>query len=206
MVRLTRIYTRTGDDGTTALGDGTRVPKTSPRIEAYGTVDELNAVLGVCWELAAEPLRAQLRQVQNDLFDVGADLCVPLAARSGVARIGAARSQRLEGWIDEANAPLPPLQSFVLPGGGPLAAQLHVARTVARRAERRALVLAATEPVNANALIYLNRLSDLLFVWSRAAAAGREVLWVPTRDAAPESPGSQDGGPKSSGPPAGPPQ
>jgi cob(I)alamin adenosyltransferase len=185
MVRLTRIYTRTGDDGTTALGDGTRVPKTSPRIEAYGTVDELNAVLGVCWELAAEPLRARLRQVQNDLFDLGADLCVPLSAKSGVARIGAARSTRLERWIDEANAPLPPLSSFVLPGGGPLAAQLHVARTVARRAERRGLLLAAAEPVNTQALVYLNRLSDLLFVWSRAAAGGSEVLWVPTRDDGP---------------------
>jgi cob(I)alamin adenosyltransferase len=190
MVRLTRIYTRTGDDGTTGLGDGTRVPKTSARIEAYGTVDELNAVLGVCWELAAEPLRARLRQLQNDLFDVGADLCVPLAAKSGVARIGPARSQRLERWIDEANAPLPPLTSFVLPGGGPLAAQLHVARTVARRAERRGLALAAVEPVNAQALVFLNRLSDLFFVWSRAAAAGQEVLWVPTRDEDQAPPGA----------------
>ena len=195
MVRLTRIYTRTGDDGTTALGDGTRVPKTSARIEAYGTVDELNAVLGVCWELATEPLRARLREVQNDLFDVGADFCVPLSAKSGVARIGPTRAQRLEGWIDEANAPLPPLQSFVLPGGGPLAAQLHVARTVGRRAERRALALAAAEPVNANALVYLNRLSDLLFVWSRAAAAGNEVLWVPTRDAGPTTSGPAPAGP-----------
>ena len=190
MVRLTRIYTRTGDDGTTALGDGTRVPKTSPRIEAYGTVDELNAVLGVCWELAAEPLRARLRQVQNDLFDLGADLCVPLSAPAGVARIGAARAARLERWIDEANAPLPPLASFVLPGGGPLAAQLHVARTVCRRAERRTLDLAAHEPVNPQDTIYLNRLSDLCFVWSRAAAAGQEVLWVPTRDDAAPGPGA----------------
>jgi cob(I)alamin adenosyltransferase len=110
---------------------------------------------------------------------------VPLSAKSGVARIGAARSKRLETWIDEANAPLPPLSSFVLPGGGPLAAQLHVARTVARRAERRGLALAAAEPVNAQALVYLNRLSDLLFVWSRAAAGGSEVLWVPTRDDGP---------------------
>jgi cob(I)alamin adenosyltransferase len=184
MVRLTRIYTRTGDDGTTGLGDGSRVRKTSPRIEAYGTVDELNAVVGLCCELAREPLLARLRTVQQDLFDLGADLCLPPG--SGKAPlVGAGRVARLEGWIDEANEPLAPLTSFILPGGGPLAAHLHLARTVCRRAERRTLTLAAGEPVDAQGLHYLNRLSDLFFVWSRVAAAGHEVLWVPTRDPQP---------------------
>lgn len=185
MVRLTRIYTRTGDDGTTALGDGTRVRKTAARIEAYGTVDELNAVLGLCCELAAGPLLERLRQVQNDLFDLGADLCVPVEGAQGGAgalRLGPGRAVRLERWIDEANAPLPPLASFILPGGGPLGAHLHLARTVCRRAERRVEALAEREAVNRHDLVYLNRLSDLLFVWARAAAGGREVLWVPTRD------------------------
>lgn len=185
MVRLNRIYTRTGDDGSTALGDGTRVRKTAARIEAYGTVDELNAVLGLCCELAALPLRDRLRQVQNDLFDLGADLCVPLDASGGPAgalRLGPGRAVRLERWIDEANAPLPPLTSFVLPGGGPLATQLHLARTVCRRAERRVESLSEREKVNRHDLVYLNRLSDLLFVWARSAAGGAEVLWVPTRD------------------------
>jgi len=183
MVRLTRIYTRTGDDGTTGLGDGTRVRKTSPRIEAYGCVDELNAVVGLCAELAGGALLPRLRQVQNDLFDLGADLCVPLgSAAGGALRLGPGRAARLEGWIDEANAPLAPLQSFVLPGGGALAAHLHLARTVCRRAERRCLALGEAEPINAHGLVYLNRLSDLFFVWSRAAAGGAEVLWVPTRD------------------------
>ena len=188
MVRLTRIYTRTGDDGTTGLGDGTRVRKTSARIEAYGSVDELNAVLGVCCELADGELLARMRQLQNDLFDLGADLCMPPG--SSGARIGAGRVKRLEVWIDEANAPLPPLASFVLPGGGPLAAHLHVARTVCRRAERRTLALSEHEPVDAQDLAFLNRLSDLFFVWSRVAAGGNEVLWVPTRDEGAPGPGA----------------
>jgi len=183
MVRLTRIYTRTGDDGTTGLGDGSRVRKTSPRIEAYGTADELNAVVGLCAELAQEPLLARLRTLQQDLFDLGADLCVPAGKKP--ALVGAARVQRLEAWIDEANEKLAPLTSFILPGGGPLAAHLHLARTVCRRAERRALTLAEQEPVDVQGLLFLNRLSDLFFVWSRAAAGGNEVLWVPKRDDTP---------------------
>ena len=181
MVRLTRIYTRTGDDGTTGLGDGSRVRKTSPRIEAYGCVDELNAVLGLCAELAAGPLLERLRRLQQDLFDLGADLCQPPGSGKPVL-VGAARVARLEGWIDEANERLAPLTSFILPGGGPLAAHLHLARTVCRRAERRVLALAEREAVDAQGLHFLNRLSDLCFVWSRVAAGGQEVLWVPTRD------------------------
>jgi cob(I)alamin adenosyltransferase len=145
MVRLTRIYTRTGDDGTTGLGDGSRVRKTSPRIEAYGCVDELNAVLGLCAELAAGPLLERLRRLQQDLFDLGADLCQPPGSGKPVL-VGAARVARLEGWIDEANERLAPLTSFILPGGGPLAAHLHLARTVCRRAERRVLALAERGP------------------------------------------------------------
>jgi len=192
MVRLTRIYTRTGDDGSTALGDGTRVPKTSERIEAYGTVDELNAVLGLCLDHAEPELRARLSTLQQDLFDLGADLCVPLSGGAGAfaIRIGPARITRLETWIDEVNAALSPLQSFVLPGGTPLAAQLHLARTVCRRAERCLLRLAAGEAVNGHDAIYLNRLSDLLFVLSRAAAGPNEILWVPQRDAAAPDPGA----------------
>ncbi len=192
MVRLTRIYTRTGDDGTTGLGDGSRVPKTSVRIEAYGTVDELNALLGLCHEQLTTPARqAAVRQIQNDLFDLGADLCVPEGARPGgkaPLRIGPQRVLRLERWIDETNAALAPLQSFVLPGGGAANTTLHLARTVCRRAERRVQALAESEPVNVQCGIYLNRLSDLLFVMARAAVVGSEVLWSPCRDDAPSSP------------------
>jgi cob(I)alamin adenosyltransferase len=188
MVRLTRIYTRTGDDGSTGLGDGTRVPKTAPRIEAYGTVDELNAFLGLAREQSVPgELRDRLLHLQQDLFDLGADLCVPFApsepGSGGPLRIGGARVARLEGWIDEVNEELSPLQSFVLPGGGMLAATLHVARTVCRRAERRAATLREAEPVNPACGVYLNRLSDLLFVLARQAAGRDEVLWVPTREA-----------------------
>ncbi len=207
MVRLTRIYTRTGDDGTTGLGDGSRVSKVDPRIEAYGTVDELNCVLGVCLDLipaanspatARASTRQRLIQLQQDLFDLGADLCVPHDPPPrgfSPLRIGAARVQRLEGWIDDINAGLRPLESFVLPGGNPLAAQLHVARTVARRAERRVQALAAIETCNPLCTVYLNRLSDLLFVLARAAAGPDEILWVPTRDGAPDSVTPQDGTP-----------
>lgn len=188
MVRLTRIYTKTGDDGSTGLGDGTRVSKASARIEAYGTVDELNATVGVCLQQpGAAAWRDELLAIQNDLFDVGADLCVPLSApaRAGSAgplRIGAPRSARLERLIDALNDKLEPLQSFVLPGGGPLACALHVSRTVCRRAERCVVSLAATEALNPQCAIYLNRLSDLLFVMGRVASAGNETLWKPTRD------------------------
>jgi cob(I)alamin adenosyltransferase len=186
MVVLNRIYTRTGDDGTTALGSGERRPKYDLRIEAYGTVDEANAAIGVArLHLGALPeLDAMLGRVQNDLFDLGADLAVP--ARDGKAerlRVVPAQVARVEQDIDALNAALAPLTSFVLPGGTAAAAYLHVARTVCRRAERRVVELAANpdEPVGDAAIKYLNRLSDLLFVAGRAAngnGAG-DVLWVP---------------------------
>jgi cob(I)alamin adenosyltransferase len=187
VVRLNRIYTRSGDAGETGLGDGTRVPKTDARIEAYGTVDELNAILGLCLDrvdAADATLRGRLLAVQNDLFDLGADLCVPESAASagasGALRVTAAQVSRLEAWIDEVNAPLPELTSFILPGGTPLASALHLARTVCRRAERRLVALIAIEPgVNGNTLTYLNRLSDLFFVLARVAAGASAPLWKP---------------------------
>jgi cob(I)alamin adenosyltransferase len=188
MVVLNKIYTRTGDAGLTALGIGERVPKHSPRIAAYGTVDETNACIGLArLQLAAEPkLDAMLARVQNDLFDLGADLTAP--EREGKPqrqrlRISDAQVERLEGVIDEHNAQLRPLTSFVLPGGSPAAAALHLARTVCRRAERGMVALAseAGEHVSAPALKYINRLSDLLFVASRYAndRGDGDVLWVP---------------------------
>jgi cob(I)alamin adenosyltransferase len=182
-VRLTRIYTRAGDAGETSLGDGRRVPKTDARVEAYGAVDELNAALGLV--LAADvpdELRSSLELVQNELFDLGADLSVPLDAKRERLRIDRAQVERLEELCDRVNAELEPLKSFVLPGGTELAARLHLARTVCRRAERRAVALAAEAEVNPEALSYLNRLSDLLFILARAANAreGRaEPLWRP---------------------------
>jgi cob(I)alamin adenosyltransferase len=188
MVVLNKIYTRTGDAGLTALGIGERVPKHSPRIAAYGTVDEANACIGLArLQLAAEPqLDAMLARVQNDLFDLGADLTAP--EREGKPqrqrlRISEAQVERLEGEIDELNALLRPLTSFVLPGGSAAAAALHLARTVCRRAERCMVALAseAGEHVSAPALKYINRLSDLLFVASRYAneRGDGDVLWVP---------------------------
>jgi cob(I)alamin adenosyltransferase len=183
-VNLTRIYTRTGDGGETHLGDMSRVPKTDSRIEAYGTVDELNAQLGLA--LAAggvpEPTAAWLRHVQNDLFDVGADLCVPLDAgptkQAGERlRVTEAQTAWLEERCDEANAQLEPLKSFLLPGGTPGGAHLHVCRTVCRRAERRAI--ACGDAVSPEVVRYLNRLSDLLFILSRAVNGADEVLWEP---------------------------
>ena len=184
MVRLTRIYTRTGDEGMTSLGDGRRVSKTAPRIEAYGTVDELNAVVGLCLDHAPPPLRERLVRIQHDLFDLGADLCVPLDASPEVPalRLGPARVERIEAWIDEVNAKLAPLTSFVLPGGNPLASHLHLARTVCRRAERMLAALDAIERIKRVDGIYLNRLADLFFVLSREAAGPAEILWVPQRD------------------------
>jgi cob(I)alamin adenosyltransferase len=185
MVYLSRIYTKTGDGGETGLGDGTRVPKDHPRVEAYGCVDELNAVLGL---MTAEPTGLPelelVRGIQNDLFDVGADLCVPQPegeAEGARNRVAAAQCERLERAIDRLNDGLPPLNSFVLPGGTPAAAKLHLARTVCRRAERAVVSLAHGEPVNPQVIVYLNRLSDLLFVLGRVANdAGRlDVLWVP---------------------------
>jgi len=178
-VNLTRIYTRLGDGGETHLGDMSRVPKTHPRIVAYGTVDELNAHLGVA--LAGQGLtdevRAWLIRIQNDLFDLGADLSVPDDDERERLRVTEAQTRWLEERCDEVNARLEPLRSFVLPGGGPAAAQLHVCRTVCRRAERCALEVPDANPETVR---YLNRLSDLLFILARAAnAAGEERLWEP---------------------------
>lgn len=185
MVYLSRIYTKSGDGGETGLGDGSRVPKDAARVAAYGDVDELNSALGL---LAANcpncPERELLQVVQNDLFDVGADLCVPQREEEGTGkalRVVAAQYERLEQAIDRLNEGLRPLRSFVLPGGSPAAAWLHLARTVCRRAERSVVTLMRAEKVNPHALVYLNRLSDLLFVLARGAndnGAG-DVLWVP---------------------------
>ncbi|WP_299361653.1 cob(I)yrinic acid a,c-diamide adenosyltransferase [uncultured Paracoccus sp.] len=186
MVVLNRIYTRTGDRGDTALSDGSRVAKHDPRVEAYGTVDELNATLGLCRLVAEGELADRLSMIQNDLFDLGADLSRPdLAADADaghpVLRVIQSQVDRLESEIDAMNAALDPLRSFILPGGSPLAAHLHLARTVARRAERRATDLAAGGDVNPAAIRYLNRLSDWLFVAARVANvdAGGDILWVP---------------------------
>ena len=189
MVHLSRIYTRTGDDGSTGLGDGSRRPKHDLRIEAYGTVDEANCALGlVLVQPLPARLAARLQALQNELFDVGSDLCVPGPAGDKL-RILPSYTVRLERWIDEENARLAPLSSFVLPGGTPAAAQLHLARTVVRRAERLVSELLAREPgaVNPEVLRYLNRLSDLLCVLARVANddGRQDVLWRPgaTREA-----------------------
>src|ERR1700720_3391035 len=188
MVRLTRIYRRGGEGGEPSLGDGTRVPKHGLRVAAYGTVDEANAAIGIA-RLHADPAADQmLARIQNDLFDLGADLCTPEDGRraAGALRIVAAQVLRPEGEIDRMNAALNPLDSFILPGGSEAAAHLHLARTVTRRAERLACALAAAEPVNPEAVKYLNRLSDHLFVLGRRVNDGgaSDVLWRPgaTRD------------------------
>ena len=188
VVRLDRIYTRGGDKGMTSLGDGRRVFKTHPRIAAYGTVDELNSVLGLVLQqrgLAARQAKL-LRGIQNDLFDLGADLCVPRTpdeVEGARLRVVAAQAQRLEAEIDARTARLGPLRSFILPGGRPLAAWLHLARTVCRRAELLVahLLESESEATNREALVYLNRLSDLLFVMARLANDGgrADVLWQP---------------------------
>ena len=183
MVTLNRIYTKTGDGGETALGDGSRLPKQAPRIAAYGTVDETNSVIGIARLHAEGDMDAMLARIQNDLFDLGADLCVPEDGRRAEGRLRIAPSQveRLEREIDAMNEKLEPLKSFVLPGGTALAAHLHLARTTARRAERLIAELAANEPINPAALMYINRLSDHIFVMARAANAGGmgDVLWGP---------------------------
>src|SRR6267154_1866502 len=183
MVSLTRIYTRGGDKGETSLGDGSRVPKQALRVDAYGTVDEANAAIGLARLDANAEADAMLARIQNDLFDLGADLCTPETGRraSGALRITAPQVERLEREIDTMNAALRPLDSFILPGGTPAAAYLHLARTVTRRAERLVSQLARTEPVNPEALKYLNRLSDHLFVLGRRVNDGgaRDVLWRP---------------------------
>jgi cob(I)alamin adenosyltransferase len=182
MVRLTRIYTRGGDQGETSLGDGTRVPKDSLRVEAFGTVDEANAAIGLARVHASGTALDMLARIQHDLFDLGADLCTPEASKRGeeALRIIAAQTERLEREIDAMNADLPPLDSFILPGGTPLAAALHLARTITRRAERFVVALALVEKVNPEAVKYLNRLSDHLFVLSRVAnRASGDILWQP---------------------------
>ncbi len=206
MVYLSRIYTKTGDAGETGLGDGTRVPKDHARVAAYGSVDELNAVLGLLLVAAPPgPIRDVLGGIQNDLFDVGADLCLPGAAGEipgQVLRIQPEQVKRLEEVIDRYNAALCPLRTFVLPGGTPAAAWCHLARTVCRRAERDVVTLMRGETppsppckggdggVNPQVLIYLNRLSDLLFVLGRVCNddGKADVLWVPGKTSRPSSP------------------
>jgi cob(I)alamin adenosyltransferase len=184
-VHLTRIYTRTGDDGTTALGDLSRVRKTDPRVGAYADCDETNAAIGVALALGELPARIVevLGTVQNDLFDVGADLCTPVVAEPKYPplRVRDDYVDRLEAWCDEFNAGLPKLASFILPGGRPGAALLHQARALARRAERSAWLLYEAEPERTNraAMLYLNRLSDLLFILARVANPDGDVLWKP---------------------------
>jgi cob(I)alamin adenosyltransferase len=196
MVRLNRITTRTGDDGGTHLGDGTRVPKHHLRVDAYGTVDELSSVLGLALAHGLPaPMSEWILEIQNDLFDVGADLCQP-GTGDDKLRLSLDYSLRLERWLDETNARLAPLKSFVLPGGKPAAGWLHLARTVCRRAERLTTELAAREEeagrVNPEIVRYLNRLSDLCFVLARAANddGAVDVLWKPGQ-------GRADGGKKS---------
>lgn len=186
MVVLNKIYTKSGDKGTTALGDGERVPKHAVRVSAYGTVDEVNAVLGLARLSAEGEADRLLSLIQNDLFDLGADLCRPEAEDDATAnfpplRMNASQVTRLEGEIDEMIAALAPLKSFILPGGSALAAHLHMCRTVTRRAERLVVELAATEIVNEAAIKYLNRLSDWFFVAARIANNNGkdDVLWVP---------------------------
>ena len=175
--RLSKIYTRTGDDGSTGLGDGMRVPKENLRVEAYGTVDEANSAVGVVLAVSGLPAEVvtALTEIQHDLFDLGGELCIP-----GHRAITAAYVERLEQTLDRFNEDLPPLKDFILPGGGPAAAACHLARTVSRRAERRVWALARAETVATEVPQYLNRLSDLLFVIARVLARhenGSEVLW-----------------------------
>lgn len=184
--RLSKIYTRTGDAGTTGLGDGSRVPKDHARVEAFGTVDELNALIGLL-RTAGLPADwdARLDEIQHALFDVGGELCIP-----GRVSLRAAQVTALENWLDTLNADLAPLKEFILPGGSAGAGWAHLARTVCRRAERRVYTLSRAEQVNPETLRYLNRLSDLLFVLARAAnrqAGLDDVLWRPDRHAAPET-------------------
>ncbi len=203
MVYLNRIYTKTGDEGTTGLGDGSRVPKTHPRIGAYGTVDELNAIIGLAIAQGLpDSIAGGLQRIQHDLFDIGADLCMPEPDLSddedaddfdadhehdhdtnAIPPLRLAESQvvELESWIDAAVDQLAPLTSFILPGGNLAAAALHTARTVCRRAEIEVLQLAEFETINPQVVIYLNRLSDLLFVWARLCNDGGrdDILWVP---------------------------
>jgi cob(I)alamin adenosyltransferase len=184
-VHLTRIYTRTGDDGTTGLSDFSRVPKTDPRLSAYADSEEANAAIGVALSVGAPPeeIVAPLRQIQNDLFDVGADLATPVIENPEYPplRVTERQIERLEGWCDRFNEDLPKLNSFILPGGTPAAAYLNIARVVTRRAERSTWAVIAADPDRTSTLPahYLNRLSDLLFILGRVANPGGDVLWVP---------------------------
>ena len=185
--RLSKIYTRTGDDGSTGLGDGSRVPKDSARVGAYGTVDELNSTIGMvlACDGVGEDIRETLTQVQHELFDLGGELCIP-----GMAMIEDADIDRLEQVLDQFNDPLPPLKDFILPGGGMAASCCHLARTVCRRAEREVIALGRVETIRPQAQRYLNRLSDLLFVLCRVLARGSghgEVLWQHERRRKPAS-------------------
>jgi cob(I)alamin adenosyltransferase len=189
MVTLNKIYTRTGDTGSTGLVGGARIDKDAIKVSAYGDIDELNAQLGVCKELATSSssilklISQMLITIQNELFDIGAELATPVESHwEGMLKAGPQHVERLEKWIDKLNEQLPTLKSFILPGGTLLSAQIHVARTVCRRAERQICSLHKTEPVSQSILQYINRLSDLLFVMSRAVVrdAGKpEYLWVP---------------------------
>ena len=186
MVVLNKIYTKTGDDGETALGDGSRVAKHSMRVTAYGTVDELNATLGIARLEASDEMSAHLARIQNDLFDLGADLCTPNIEKDAerpypALRIVEAQVTRLEKEIDTMNADLEPLRSFILPGGTALSAHLHMCRTVCRHAERNCVELATMESVNPMAVKYLNRLADWFFVAGRVANEGgkADILWTP---------------------------
>ncbi len=180
MVRIDRVITRGGDSGQTSLGDGTRVPKDAIRVDAYGEVDEANAAIGLIRLYAPPDADAMLARIQNDLFDVGADLCVPGEAGDRL-RLTDAPSLRLEAEVAAMNAAMPPLTSFILPGGSPGAAHAHLARTITRRAERRVVALSHSEAVNPAVIRYLNRLSDHLFVLSRHlnGNGSGDVLWIP---------------------------
>ena len=181
MVILNRIYTKTGDKGQTSLGDGNRVSKTSPRVEAYGTVDELNSFVGFAINYSFEELTKDLKRIQNDLFDIGADLCIPQKNDQENLRVVATQVEWLEKSIDIMNEQLSPLESFVLPGGSKLSSSLHICRTVCRRAERETIKLNNDEEVNSNIIIYLNRLSDWFFISSRIANnfGKQDILWIP---------------------------
>ena len=185
MIKLNKIYTKTGDCGDTALGDGERVLKDSLRVSAYGNVDELNASIGIITLYANAELKRKLKNIQNDLFDIGADLCVPIAEKNkDRLRLSTNQIETLELEIDEMNSILEPLNSFVLPGGCRSATFLHMARTICRRAERSVVSLRSQEKINDNTLVYLNRLSDWLFVASRVENQenSSEVLWAPGKN------------------------
>ena len=185
MIKLNKIYTKTGDGGDTALGDGERVLKDSLRVSAYGNVDELNASIGIITLYANTELKRKLKNIQNDLFDIGADLCVPISEKNkGRLRLSTNQIETLELEIDEMNSILEPLNSFVLPGGCRSATFLHMARTICRRAERSVVSLRSREKINDKTLVYLNRLSDWLFVASRVENQenSSEVLWAPGKN------------------------